>query len=276
MRIDSHQHFWLYEPIKDAWIGAGMEAIQKNFLPNDISGWMKQFDMDGVVAVQADQSTHETDFLLELGSVYALIKGVVGWVDLRSDRLGDDLSRWSSNSLLKGFRHLVEQEQDPDFLIRDEFLRGLQTLQPFGYTFDLLVGSIHYSATLKCVAANPGINFVLDHMAKPQMQDNAFALWANFIAELSKSENVYCKISGLVTQGDWNNWSAEDFVRHVSHVVDCFGSERIMFGSDWPVCLLAAQYKDVLQVAEQTLGDLSQENLAGFWGKNATNFYGLK
>ncbi|MGO1520534.1 MAG: amidohydrolase family protein, partial [Sphingobacterium sp.] len=196
MRIDSHQHFWLYEPIKDAWIGAGMEAIQKNFLPNDISGWMKQFDMDGVVAVQADQSTHETDFLLELGSVYALIKGVVGWVDLRSDRLGDDLSRWSSNSLLKGFRHLVEQEQDPDFLIRDEFLRGLQTLQPFGYTFDLLVGSIHYSATLKCVAANPGINFVLDHMAKPQMQDNAFALWANFIAELSKSENVYCKISG--------------------------------------------------------------------------------
>ena len=215
-------------------------------------------------------------FYWNSGSVYALIKGVVGWVDLRSDQLGDDLSRWSTNSLLKGFRHLVEQEQDPDFLIRDEFLRGLQTLQPFGYTFDLLVGSIHYSATLKCVAANPGINFVLDHMAKPQMQDNAFALWANFIAELSKSENVYCKISGLVTQGDWNNWSAEDFVRHVSHVVDCFGSERIMFGSDWPVCLLAAQYKDVLQVAEQTLGDLSQENLAGFWGKNATNFYGLK
>lgn len=276
MRIDSHQHFWIYEPIKDAWIGSGMEAIQKNFLPNDISGWLKRLDVDGVVAVQADQSTNETNFLLELGSVYAMIKGVVGWVDLRSEHLNDDLHRWSSNSLLKGFRHIVENEEDPDFLIKDEFLHGLQALEPFGYTFDLLVGSIHYPATLKCVAANPGINFVLDHMGKPQMRGGEFDFWANFIEDLSRSENVYCKISGMVTQADWNNWTADDFVRHVAHVVDCFGPERIMFGSDWPVCLLAAQYQDVLQVAEKTVEDLSKESLAGFWGRNATKFYGLK
>lgn len=276
MRIDSHQHFWLYQPEKDAWITAEMEAIQKNFLPNDIAGQLKQYGVHGVVAVQADQSTKETDFLLELGSVYALIKGVVGWVDLRSDTVEEELQRWSKSPLLKGFRHLVEQESDPDFLMRDEFLRGIQALQPMGYTFDLLVAPIHYASTLQCVTANPEISFVLDHMAKPSSENDAYAPWANFIERLAEHKNVYCKISGLVTEADWHNWTAEDFRRQVSHAVSCFGSDRVMFGSDWPVCLLAANYSEVLQLAEEMLGEFSENERLAFWGGNATKFYGLK
>lgn len=276
MRIDAHQHFWLYEPVKDAWIGPTMEVIRKNFLPNDVSMQLKQLGLDGAVAVQADQSHRETDFLLELATVYALIKGVVGWVDLRSDRIEEYVQRWSGSPVLKGFRHLVEQESDPDFLIKDEFYRGLQAIQTAGYTFDLLVSPPHYAATLRCVAANPQMNFVLDHMGKPRISKKGDAIWADFIEKLASYPQVCCKVSGMVTEADWANWRTEDFLSYVKHVVECFGPHRIMFGSDWPVCLLASDYPGVVKLAEKLLADLAVTESSAFWGENAANFYQLK
>lgn len=276
MRIDSHQHFWLYQPEKDAWITDEMSAIQRNFLPNDISGTMKQLGFDAVVAVQADQSPRETEFLLELSQVYALIKGIVGWVDLRSDKLEEELQHYAKYPVIKGFRHIVEGEDDPDFLHRDDFLRGISALTKYGYTYDLLIRPRHYDSTLKCVAANLKQAFVLDHIAKPPIKSREFTVWADFISDLASYDNVHCKISGLGTEADWVHWKLDHFTEYLDHVIDCFGKDRLMFGSDWPVCLLAGTYEDAMRIVEHRLGSFNEEELKGFWGDNAVKFYGLK
>ena len=275
MRIDSHQHFWLYDSVKDAWITDEMAKIQRNFLPNDISGTLKGLGFDGVVAVQADQSHRETEFLVELSQVYALIKGVVGWVDLRSERIDDYLTDFSKFKVIKGFRHIVEGEDDPEFLVRDEFLRGIESLTKFNYTYDLLIRPRHYSSTLKCVEANPNQAFVLDHIAKPPIKSQEFDEWAEFIVALSSFSNVHCKISGLATEADWKHWKLDHFAEYLDHVIASFGKGRIMFGSDWPVCLLAGDYEDSLQIVEHRLDKFTEEELKGFWGDNAVKFYGL-
>lgn len=276
MRIDTHQHFWLYHPEKDAWITDEMSAIQRNFLPNDISGTLKELGFDGVVAVQADQSHRETEFLLELAQVYKLIKGIVGWVDLRSERVEEYLENFSKHELIKGFRHVVEGEDDPDFLNRDEFLRGIAALTKYGYTYDLLLRPRHYQSSLACVAVNPNQAFVLDHIAKPPIKSQEFSDWAKYIEDLAAFPNVHCKISGLGTEADWKNWKLDHFTEYLTHVIRCFGKDRLMFGSDWPVCLLAGSYEDALRIVEHRLGDFSESELKGFWGDNAVKFYSLK
>lgn len=276
MRIDAHQHFWLYNPVKDAWITPEMEVIQRNFLPNDISGTMKSQGFDGVVAVQADQSHQETEFLVELSQAYALIKAVVGWVDLRSEQVEEHLEKFSTHTVIKGFRHIVEGEEDPDFLNKDEFLRGIKALTKFNYTYDLLIRPRHYQSTLKCVEANPEQAFVLDHIAKPAIKSREFSDWAKFIEELAEYENVYCKISGLGTEADWKHWELDHFTEYLDHVISCFGKNRLMFGSDWPVCLLAGSYEDTLNIVNHRLANFNADDLKGFWGGNAVRFYGLK
>ncbi len=276
MRIDTHQHFWFYDSVKDAWITDEMSAIQRNFLPNDISGTLKQLGFDGVVAVQADQTHRETEFLVELSQVYALIKGIVGWVDLRSEKVEEYLQNISKHQVIKGFRHIVEGEDDPDFLHRDEFLRGITALTKFNYTYDLLLRPRHYQSSLKCVEANPNQAFVLDHIAKPPIKSQEFTEWANYIEQLANYPNVHCKISGLGTEADWKHWKLDHFTEYLDHVIKCFGKERLMFGSDWPVCLLAGSYEDALKIVEHRLGDFNEQELKGFWGDNAVKFYGLK
>lgn len=276
MRIDTHQHFWLFDPVKDAWITDEMSVIQRNFLPNDISGTLKQLGFDGVVAVQADQSLRETAFLLELSQVYALIKGIVGWVDLRSENVEEHLQNFSKHKVIKGFRHIVEAEDDPDFLHRDEFLRGIAALTKYKYTYDLLLRPSHYQSSLKCVAANPDQAFVLDHIAKPPIKSQEFTEWASYIEQLASYPNVHCKISGLGTEADWKHWKLDHFTEYLDHVIQCFGKERLMFGSDWPVCLLAGSYEDALKIVEYRLGNFTEQELKGFWGDNAVKFYGLK
>lgn len=276
MRIDSHQHFWLYEPTKDAWITPEMQAIAKNFLPNDISGELKKHRIDGVVAVQADQSQRETDFLLELSSVYALIKGVVGWIDLRSAHIDELLARYTDQTVLKGFRHIVEAEVSPDFMIDDAFFRGLEAIQRGGYSFDLLVSPSHYQATLRCVRAYPEMRFVLDHMAKPRIGQGRDRVWEQFIEDLAAYPHVYCKVSGLITEADWSGWTAKEFIPYFQHVVHCFGWERLMYGSDWPVCVLASDYQGVINLAAYLLDQVSPNDQAAFWGETATAFYRLK
>lgn len=276
MRIDSHQHFWLYDSVKDAWITDKMQIIQRNFLPNDIAKELKDCRMDGAVAVQADQSLRETAFLVELAGVYKMIKGVVGWVDLRSETIEEQLSAFVRVPVIKGFRHIIEAEEDADFLTQTTFQRGIEALTKYNYTYDLLIAPRHYASTLACVARNPKQKFMLDHMAKPAVATQELGDWTAFISELSNFPNVYCKISGLVTEADWKSWSISDFEMCVTHVIDCFGTQRICFGSDWPVSLLAARYEQVLELAEAYLAVFTAEEQSGFWGKNAARFYDLK
>ena len=275
MRIDSHQHFWLYEPLKDAWITDDMKVIQRNFLPNDISKTLKDNRIDGAVVVQADQSHRETEFLVELANAYKMIKGVVGWVDLRAENIEEQLSIFSGYPIIKGFRHIVEAEPDVDFLIHPTFQRGLKALTDRNYTYDLLIHPRHYASTLRCVADNPQQQFMLDHMAKPAIAIKEFDQWASFITELSAFPNVYCKISGLVTEAHWDEWSVKDFEKYIQHVIVSFGKKRICFGSDWPVSLLAAEYEDVLTVAGAYLQGFTDSEKADFWGMNAVRFYGI-
>ncbi|MFD1770713.1 amidohydrolase family protein [Sphingobacterium suaedae] len=275
MRIDSHQHFWIFDAERDTWITEEMAAIQRNFLPTDLGPVLKANGVDGVVAVQASQSHQETQFLVDLSTMYAMIKGVVGWVDLQSDNIQDYLENFKRFPIIKGFRHVVEAEDDPDFLIRPSFQQGLRQLTKFGYTYDLLIRPRHYESTLTCVQQNPDQRFVLDHMAKPSIRTKEFDTWAGFIERLSTFPNVHCKISGLVTEANWKEWTIDDFKRYINHTVQSFGKERVMFGTDWPVCLVAASYTDVMAIVQAGLVDFSEEDLAAFWGGNAVRFYNL-
>ena len=276
MRIDAHQHFWLYDEVKDAWITDEMKVIQRNFLPNDISQTLKNNSIDGVVTVQADQSHRETEFLVELAGIYKVIKGVVGWVDLQSEQIYEHLAHFSKYSIIKGFRHIIEAEQEGNFILRDEFQRGLEALTKYNYTYDLLIRPRHYGSTLACVQHNANQKFMLDHIAKPPIKTQEFDDWAMFIEQLAKNKNVYCKVSGLATEADWKNWRLDQFSQYIHHVIACFGKDRVCFGSDWPVCLLAASYEESLAIVQDKLGDFSEEELSQFWGGNATRFYNLK
>ena len=276
MRIDTHQHFWIYDKDRDSWITEEMSVIQRNFLPNDISQTLKNNNIDGVVAVQASQSHQETYFLTELSQVYKMIKGVVGWVDLRSSQIEAYLEEFRKHDIIKGFRHVIEGEPDGDFLIKDDFLRGIESLTAFDYTYDLLIRPHHYQSTLECVRSNPNQKFMLDHMAKPSIKTKEFEDWAVFIEALSNFPNVYCKISGLVTEADWKNWELDHFTPYINHVINSFGKDRICFGTDWPVCLIAASYEQCIEIVQAKMKDFTSEELEQFWGLNAVKFYNLK
>lgn len=275
MRIDAHQHFWIYDTIRDNWITTDMEIIRRNFLPTDIAPLLKENQIDAVVAVQADQSPEETQFLIDLSSMYAMIKAVVGWVDLQSENIDELLAGYAQFPIVKGFRHIVEAESDSDFLMRAEVQRGIKALTKRGYTYDLLIRPQHYSSTLACVAANPEQVFILDHIAKPPIKSQEFTEWATFIAALAAFPNVSCKISGLATEADWKNWHLDHFRQYIDQAVASFGTQRILFGSDWPVCLLAASYAQNIEIVQDKLGKFTQADLDAFWGENASRIYNI-
>lgn len=275
MRIDSHQHFWIFDKERDSWINDEMQVIQRNFMPTDLAPLLRESDIDGVVAVQASQSDEETQFLIDLSTVYAMIKGIVGWIDLQADDIEEKLKRYKDVKVVKGFRHIVEGEKDPDFLIQSAFLNGLEKLTENGYTYDLLIRPRHYASTLACVKANPDQVFILDHMAKPSIKTKEFDEWAVFISQLSSFTNVNCKISGLVTEADWDSWKKEDYVMYVDHVLASFGIDRVMYGSDWPVCLLASSYDEWVNLIESLTEQLSVDEKKAFFGGNAARIYKL-
>lgn len=277
MRIDSHQHFWIYDKQRDAWINEDMQpVIGKDFLPNDISSLLKQSKIDGSVAVQASESEEETKFLVELSKVYALIKGVVGWIDLHDENLDNRLDYWSKEPVVKGFRHVIEGEPAGDYLMQETFQRGLKKLSEKGYTYDLLIRPRHFQSTLESVAKQPNLTFILDHMAKPNIADNQYDDWAIFIKELAKFPNVYCKLSGIVTEAKWNNWQVEDLKPYVDFTLESFGAERVLYGSDWPVCTLSSSYEQWVNAVELLIGELSESEQKMIWGGNAIRVYNLK
>ena len=276
MKIDSHQHFWRYDAVRDAWITDSMVALKRDFLPEHLDVELMANGIDASIAVQADSSERETKFLLDLAERNSRIAGVVGWVDLLSARLDERLEYFSHFSKLRGFRHIAQAEPNDRFLMGENFVKGLAQLRRFGFTYDILIFPKQLPAAIELVARLPEQHFVIDHCAKPEVKSGTLSRWAAQIREIAQNKNVSCKVSGLVTEADWKHWNADDFKPYLDVVFDAFGAERVMFGSDWPVCLLAATYRQVKQVLDGYVKGFSPGDRDKIFGGNAARFYKLK
>jgi L-fuconolactonase len=283
--IDAHQHFWQFNPVRDAWITEGsMSVIRRDFMPSDLQPILQKNKIEGCIAVQADQSEKETLFLLDLAAKNDFIKGVVGWVDLRHNRLDERLDYFSSYKKLKGFRHILQGEK-PEFMLQKSFIHGVKLLGKKGFTYDILVFPKHLSAVKKFLQLVDNQPFVIDHLAKPHIKKGLIKQWEKDIRSIAKHENVHCKISGMVTEADWKGWKESDFTPYLDVVFEAFGTDKIMYGSDWPVCLLAADYERQFSIIQNYLkklpntvdtGNPAQGGKGGkVLGENATLFYKL-
>ena len=275
LRIDSHQHFWQYSPDTHGWITDETDALKRDFLPSDLQPLLAENEIAGCVAVQASQTEQETKFLLSLADQYDFIKGVVGWVDLQDYNVKHHLERWADHPKLVGIRHQVQDESDEQFLLRPAFLRGVKALQAFDLTYDLLITERQLSTALSFIAYLPDVKIVLDHLAKPHIAQHELLPWQENIRSLAQYPNVYCKLSGLVTEADWQQWSYDDLMPYLDVAVDAFGTDRLMFGSDWPVCTLASTYVEVASVINRYFDSFSEEEHAKVFGTNAIDFYQL-
>jgi len=271
MRVDAHQHFWRYDAERYAWITPEMAVLKRDYLPEHLRPELSKAEIDATIAVQADQSENETRFLLALAETNPEIAGVVGWVDLRAANLRERLEYFVRFKHLRGFRHIAQSEPDDRFLAREDFLRGVSQLEAFGFTYDILIYPKQLPAAVELAAHLPNQRFVLDHMAKPSIRTGEAEPWATHIRTLAKHDNVFCKLSGLVTEADWRAWKPADIRPYLDVVFEAFGTRRLMFGSDWPVCLLAASYAQVAQL----ISDYAASDHDRIFGRNAAEFYRL-
>jgi len=276
MRIDAHQHFWRYNPMEYAWISDEMATLRRDFLPEDLEPALDSVGFDGAVAVQARQSLKETRWLLELAGRHGFIRAVVGWVDLRSPDLPSQLESLAQHRKLAGVRHVIQDEADDDFMMRPEFRRGIAQLVDFNLTYDLLLYPKHLPVALKLVEEFPDQPFVLDHIAKPRIADRLLSPWKEQITAMASFPNVYCKLSGMLTEARWREWQPDDFRPYLDTVFEAFGSARLMIGSDWPVCLLSADYGQAMHVVIDYLRGLPAEAQAGVLGENCARFYSIE
>ncbi len=275
VRIDAHQHFWRYDPVELDWIDASMALLRRDFLPGDLAPLLLANGIDACVAVQARQSFQETEFLLDLADRHPIVSAVVGWVDLRSPEIEAELERLHARPKLAGFRHIAQAEPDDRFLVSPEFVRGIAALARHDFTYDLLVVPRQLPAAIELARAFPAQRFVLDHIAKPEIRARSLEPWATRVRALGQLPNVSCKLSGLVTEADWTGWKPEDFRPYLDVIFEAFGTARLMFGSDWPVCLVAASYGRVLGLVRDFIGALSTDEQAAILGGNAAAFYGI-
>ncbi len=273
MKIDAHHHLWRYNTDDYTWIDDEMEVLKKDFLPSDIQKELGDAGFNGSIVVQARQTLEETDWLLELASENSFIKGVVGWVDLCSANIEKQLEKYVPNSKLVGVRHVIHDEPDDNFMNRSDFQNGIGHLAKFGLTYDLLVFPKHLPLTKELVAKFPEQHFVLDHIAKPLIKKQIKEPWASDILELAQMPNVYCKLSGMVTEADWKNWTPSDFEYYLDVVFNAFGTDRIMIGSDWPVCTLAGKYDQVMSIVKNYIKKFDITTQHKVLGTNCSNFY---
>ena len=275
LKIDAHQHFWQYNPIRDAWINNDMAILQEDFLPEHLQPILEHYDFQGTVVVQSDQSPEENHFQLENAERHPFIKAVVGWVDMQAPDLEAQLRAYRQYPKLKGFRSMLQSDPDRSLMLRPDFQAGIAKLQPYGYTFDLLVlpDQLKYAEAL--VAAFPGQRFVLNHIGKPNIRLRQFEDWVADIKALAAHEHVYCKVSGMVTEADLTHWKFEDFKPYIDTIFECFGIERVMYGSDWPVCRLAATFGEVMEILENYTASFTEAERELFWAKNAIRFYNI-
>ena len=275
MRIDAHQHFWNYHPVRDAWISEDMKAIRRDFSPSDLEPVLAQNNIDGTVAVQADQSETETDFLLAYAAQNSFVKGVVGWVNLLSPQVEHRLAHYTQWPLVKGFRHVIQAEPQVDFLLRDDFNNGISLLHKYGFTYDILIYQQHLPYAIELVKQFPEQPFVIDHLAKPLIKQGELQEWKKNIETIAQYPNVYCKLSGMVTEADWQQWNYAQLYPYMDAVVQAFGTRRVLYGSDWPVCLVAASYAQQLAVYQTYFEQFSDAEKEAVFGANATRFYRL-
>lgn len=275
MRVDAHQHFWNYNPVRDTWITPDMHVLRRDYLPGDLEPILACHRFDGCVAIQADQSDAETRFLLRLANEHPFIKGVVGWINLQASNLSEQLAQYRGQEKLKGFRHIVQAEPD-GFLLQPDFVRGVATIGRAGYVYDLLVYHHQLPRALAFLERLPEQRIVLDHIGKPGIRKREFEEWANTIRQFASFPEVYCKLSGLVTEAGGQAWKPDDFTPYLEHVVACFGIDRILFGSDWPVCLVAASYATQLDVITRFTEPFSDVDKQKVFGENAERFYNLR
>ena len=275
MNIDSHQHFWRYSPDTHDWIEDDMTGLKRDFMPPNLKELLVQNGFEGCVAVQASSTEQETDFLLNLADQYDFIRGVVGWIDLQSEQLEERLAYYTRFDRLVGMRHIVQSESDNQFLLRPKFLQGIKLLQQYDLTYDILVYERQLPTTLQFVAQLPNARLVVDHIAKPKIAQQELSPWQENIQSLAEYPNVYCKLSGMVTEADWEQWQPEDITPYLDVVTEAFGVNRLMIGSDWPVCLLASPYRTVIALMNQYFASFSSDEKAKIYGQNATDFYQL-
>jgi L-fuconolactonase len=276
MRIDAHQHFWRYNADEFAWIDDSMSSLRRDFGPDDLKPELERAGFQGSIVVQARQSLEETRWLLELAGASPLILGVVGWVDLRSPEVRSQLQVFAGNPRLLGVRHVVQSERDERFLLHSEFLRGITVLEEFDLTYDLLIYPRHLPVAAAFVRHFPRQRFVLDHLAKPLIKSASIRPWEAGMRELAKFPNVYCKLSGMVTEADWQNWKPEHLTPYLDIAVDGFGPGRLMIGSDWPVCTVAASYKQTMNVVLDYFRKYPSDIQDAVLGGNAHRFWKLK
>ncbi|TAL45318.1 MAG: amidohydrolase [Chitinophagaceae bacterium] len=272
--IDTHVHFWKFDKKRDGWITSDMKVLRQDYLPEHLLLSLKRNDVDGVVAVQADQSEFETHFLVELAKTHEVIKGVVGWIDLQNEKLDEKLQYFSKYPVIKGWRHIVQSEPD-DFLTKESFQRGIKALQPYNYTYDILIYHHQLKPALEFVSKSPDQKFVVDHCAKPDIRNKKIDEWRILMKEIAQHSNVCCKLSGLFTETKWKEWSASEFYPYLDTVFDAFGTDRLMFGSDWPVILLSGIYVQWKSLLEKYMENFTEEDREKVFGLNAIGFYNL-
>ncbi|MCY4584564.1 MAG: amidohydrolase family protein [Bryobacterales bacterium] len=275
MKSDSHHHFWRYSQSEYGWIHDGMRTIRRSFLPLDLEREIAEVGIDGVVSVQARQTLSETEDLLAWAQEHDFIRGVVGWVPLVSGSVREEIERFADRDELKGVRHVLQSEPDNHYMLRDDFNRGVALLKDFGLVYDILIFERHLPQTLQFVDRHPDQVFVLDHAAKPRIKEGLLAPWQSNLTQLAQRPNVYCKVSGMVNEADWGTWSEEQLMPYFDIIFSAFGPKRLMFGSDWPMCLLATPYGRWFRLVEKYVARLSDTEQERFWDGTAVEAYGL-
>nr|WKN37019.1 amidohydrolase family protein [Tunicatimonas sp. TK19036] len=272
-KIDAHQHFWRYHPDTHAWITDEMSVLRQDYLPADLASHLEKNECLGSVAVQATQTVEETEWLLKLADQHKFILGVVGWVDLRDFQVKHYLQKLSQHPKLKGIRHVIQDEPDDQFMLDPAFLRGVKMLPQFNLTYDLLIYERHLPVALPFVSYLPDVSIVVDHIAKPKISQQEISPWRENIQSLAQNKNVCCKLSGMVTEADWHHWTYDHLTPYLDIVIEAFGADRLMIGSDWPVCRLAAEYEEVMEIIERYFSSFSEEEKAAIFYRNAARFY---
>lgn len=276
MRLDAHQHFWIFDPERDSWIDESMAAIQRDFLPEDLAEILEKYAFDGCVAVQADQTEEQNNFLLKQAGRNTFIKAIVGWVDLSANNIEDRLAYYQDYPLLKGFRHVLQGEAQRDLMLTPAFKNGISKLEKYNFTYDVLIFTDQINYAKQLAAQFPNQKFVIDHLAKPFIKSKEITDWRRDIKAIAQLENVSCKLSGMVTEADWKTWKASDFDSYLDVVFEAFGTKRLLFGSDWPVCIVAGGYGKALSILTRYSQQLSHTEQQDIFGNNAALFYNIK
>lgn len=275
LKIDAHQHFWVYDPVRDAWITPDFGAIAKDFMPQDLEVHLNEFGFDGCVIVQSSESHQENMFQLKNAEKFPFIKGIVGWVDFEAENLEEQLQEYKKYPQIKSFRHILQGESNRAIMLENAYTEGLKLLAQYGFVYDVLIFKDQLPYLYQYLQQNDSIPLVLDHLAKPDIKNQSITEWATDLKKVAAYENLSCKISGMVTEADWQNWKYTDFEPYLDVAFNAFGADRLMFGSDWPVCNLAGGYQKVYELVQTYTVKLSQNEQEKFWGLNASTFYKL-